>query len=259
LSEAFTMLDDAESAAERSVAYEMVRNAQNEHYSRQYFVTYNGSEYRVPNELQRRWMMLDEEAQTEQLQEWSGLKVEYLSEFAIDKMVESEEGFRKYLPWEQRPQRIIENATQEKNALLEEVRSNYRDWTSYEKTTALNNIEAEMQINLVKAGYPNVVQYMEAWPMERLVITGTLPPELGQVGGWFIGMHKDLESIDKTPGSDAGADMFYEFGNTMDNYFDANPDVEVKFKEIGAAMFGETANWALYYRFAGVTVGDATP
>ena len=259
ISEAFKVVDEAESAAERAVGFEMLRAAKDEHYGQQHFVEFNGLTYRVPNELQRRWDMKSEEDKTEQVQEWAATNVEWLSEFAVDKMVERREGYRKYLPWEQRPQRIIANATKEKSALLDEIRGAPREWTSYEKRIALDNIEAEMQNNLVAAGYPNIVQYMEAWPMERLVIAGALPPEMNQVAGWFIGIHNDLDSIGKSITSDAGEDMFTEFGHTLDAYFETHPDQEAKFKDVGFAMFNEEANWALYYRFAGIRQGEAGP
>ena len=160
--------------------------------------------------LERAWGLREGEAQTEQVLEWVGRKPEWLSLFSIHKMIESNPDIAPYLPTTTAMTRVYTEATAMKNEAIAKARANPEEVTQYERDQFLRSVDKWLIHQLEQDGRDGEAQWIEAWPIERLVLSGQLPGSLDQIARWYHGIHQDLLSREEPlgPSSEAGRKMF---------------------------------------------------
>ena len=257
--ELFDKLVELDTREEKSTVWENIRELENEHYLTSPTVTWGGKTIDVPTVLERAWGLREETIQEEQVLEWVGRKPEWLSLFSIHKMIESNRLIEPYLPTTLQDTRVYTEATKMKNEAIAKSRNDPEGITRYERDQFLASVDEWLLFQLNQEGRDAEAQWIEAWPIERLVLSGQLPPSLDQVSRWYYGIHQDLLSRDpvKGPGSEAGRKMFLGLEVYLrTTYFPANPQAEIDFDNLGVTMFGEESRAEVMKRMYGQFQGE---
>ena len=256
----FDRLENLDTRESKSTVWEMIRELENEHYLDDQEVTWDGKTIDVPSVLERTWGLRSPEEQQDQVLEWVARKPEWLSLFAIEKMIESNPAVSDYLPTTIEDTEIYTEATALKNEAIKEARENPEDITRYERDQFISAIDEWLIFQLDgELNRQEEALWIESWPIERLVLSGQLPESLVEIASWYKFIHEDLQGREKPvgPGTEAGRKQFLGLALYLDAvYFPENPQAEEDFDELGRVMFGEESRAEVYKRFYGQFQGE---
>ncbi len=100
-------------------------------------------------------------------------------------MIESNPLIEPYLPTTSADTRVYTEATAQKNDAIARSRANPEDISRYERDQFISAVDEWLLFQLDRSGRSGEAQWIEAWPIERLVLSGQLPESLDQIARWY--------------------------------------------------------------------------
>lgn len=254
----YDKLDTAETSEEESVIFEEAKLVKNKMFTDQHFLEVEGEKLLVPNELERAWTVREEKDKTYQVMQWTTRPVEWLDLFSANKVVENFPDAEQYIPTTAAQMAPYDEAARGRLEIYEYTRRNPEDFSVHDRTQAVNQWEEWLKSTLAKQGRHSEVQWLDAWPIEKLGLTGQLPEALREVAEYYVGIKNELAAIDggKGPTSQEGRIRFNSlFYILTEQYFPGNEAARRAFEELGSYVFGTgttaTTMARLYGEFRG--------
>ncbi len=255
----FDQFDLSETRESRSVIWEDIRDLENESFLKKHLVTWGGQSITVPGPIERAWSFKSPEEMADQVLEWIGRRPEWLSLHATSKMVEAFPGVEPFLATTREQSELYAEATELKNNAIRAAREDPSQITRYERDQFIAKVDGWLLQELGNAGRSAEAEWIEAWPIERLRMSGQLPASMEDMADWYHSIRQDLESREKPlgPGSEIGRRQFLALAAHLENvYFKQNPSTREDIDRLGQVMFGEQARFAIYKRFYGQFKGE---
>ena len=252
----YERLQDAESALDRGEIFEEVRQYENDYYHRPQTMLIDGTNVTVPNEMERAWGLYTETEQHAQTLRWVGRKVEWLSDFSIDKVIEEFPLAEQYLPSSPEARAVFFEATESKKDILKEIRDGNVFVKKSERSRRLEQVDEWLVDELAKRGLTGEAQWIDAWPIERLVLSNSIPAELGEVASYYLGIKEVLQANDPPKGPTSNDGDFYfdsliRFFEAPGGYFELNPLARDALDKLGKEMFEEEGRYSVYAHLYG--------
>jgi len=257
--EIFDTLPDLETNTARASAWENLRELENQHFLSLHSVTYEGQTITVPSVLEHNWAMMEENEQDDRVVQWIAKPTGWLSLFAISKMVEQSPALTSYLPGTASAQQVYVEAQTLRNQAIEAARRDPDTISKYERDQFIAKIDEWLHSQLRVQGRHDELVWLDAWPIERLVISGQLPESLMEIASWYKGIKENLAAREEPvgPGSGAGRYQFNALAIYLEEtYYAANPQAQIDIDLLGETMFGTPNRYETYKRLYGGFSGE---
>jgi len=254
----FDRLDTVHDSEERSALYDEIRNYQNGEGMKP--VTIEGVAF--PSVLEWWWSAKTTEEQETQLYKWVGTKPEWLNVFAAQRLADRAPEAAQYLPTTIEQAEVYNAYNHLRNMWGDAIEPNWvtgelSEYTQTQANSVSSTLQDALSLWLIQNGRGGEAVWRELLPIQRLSVLNMLPTSLRQYLPAINMVVESLSSMEKTPESTAGDQLFSLIYMQIMRDMQNNPQIGTDLVFLGERMFDEVDYDAIFPQlFQGAFIGE---